>query len=315
MSTFAQVQPAFRGLGEVASIAAAVIWSVSITMYAKYGKHVDNILLNVNKNVVAGVCLVLTALFFQIPIPSSASQLPILGLSGVIGIALGDTLFFFGLMHIGANLVSALQCLAPLIAAILALIFLGESMTQLELVGMIFTVVAVTGVVLFHKKDGVGGSSISRKDYTLGIIYSLASAVCHGIGIVMSRQALQEIDIVYGTVARIAPAVIALAVWQYRAKSRSDSQVSIWATKKQGLLLTAAAFLGTYLGLILMSLSTKYTKAGVGTALSSTYPIWVIPVARLMTNERSSLISIICTVFAVLGIVIMVLGGTQVGFE
>jgi drug/metabolite transporter (DMT)-like permease len=131
----------------------------------------------------------------------------------------------------------------------------------------------------------------------------------------MSRQALQEIDIVYVTVARIGPAVIALAVWQYRAKSRSDSQVSIWATKKQGLLLTAAAFLGTYLGLILMSLSTKYTKAGVGTALSSTYPIWVIPVARLMTNERSSLISIICTVFAVLGIVIMVLGGTQVGFE
>lgn len=315
MSTFAQVQPAFRGLGEVASIAAALIWSVSITMYAKYGKHVDSLLLNVNKNVVAGVCLVLTALFFQIPIPSSTSQLPILGLSGVIGIAMGDTLFFFGLMHIGANLVSALQCLAPLIASVLALIFLGENMTQLELVGMVVTVVAVTGVVLFHKVDRASGGKNSHKDYILGIVYSLASAVCHGIGIVMSRQALQEIDIVYGTVARIAPAVIALAIWQHRTKSKNEPQVAIWATKKQGLLLTAAAFLGTYLGLILMSVSTKYTKAGIGTALSSTYPVWVIPVARLMTKERSSLISIICTVFAVVGIIIMVLGGQHVGFE
>jgi drug/metabolite transporter (DMT)-like permease len=218
-------------------------------------------------------------------------------------------------MHIGANLVSALQCLAPLISAILALFFLGESMTQLEIVGMIVTVVAVTGVVLFHKKDEIGESSVSRKNFAVGIFYSLASAVCHGIGIVMSRQALQEIDIVYGTVARIAPAIIALAIWQNRTKAKIESPVAIWATKKQGLLLTAAAFLGTYCGLILMSLSTKYTKAGVGTALSSTYPIWVIPVARVMTNERSSLVSIMCTVFAVVGIIIMVLGGPHLGFE
>ena len=315
MSTFAQAQPAFRGLGEVASLAAALIWSLSITMYSKYGKHVDSILLNVNKNVVAGICLVLTALAMRTPVPQTFTQVPILGLSGVIGIALGDTLFFFALMHIGANLTSALQCLAPLISAVLALMFLGENMSDLEVVGMIVTIVAVTGVVLFHKKDQAGTSPVSQRKFALGVAYALASAICHGIGIVMSRHALQDIDIVYGTFARILPAVLALAIWQRRMVPKTPDQVPIWATRKQGLILTAAAFLGTYMGLILMSLSTKYTKAGVGTALSSTYPIWVIPVARVMMNERSSLVSIVCTVLAVVGIVIMVLGGPGVGFE
>ena len=66
--------------------------------------------------------------------------------------------------------------------------------------------------------------------------------------------------------------------------------------------------MGTYLGLMLMSLGTKYTKAGVGAALSSTYPIWVIPMARVLIGERSNWRSLVFTVFAVLGIVVMVLG-------
>ena len=300
--------PGLLHVGEVASIVAALVWSFSITLYAKYGQHVDSIVLNINKNLVAGICLVLTAVAMHIPWPQAWSQLPLLGLSGIIGIAIGDTLFFLALLRIGANLTSALQCLAPLLAALLAVWFLDEGMTPMETVGMVITVLAVSLVVLFSKKSSPSPEVNTRHIFFSGVALAIASAACHAIGIVMSRHSLQHVDVVYGTLARLIPAFAALTLWHRRKSRGSANRVALWASKRQGVYLTLAAFLGTYLGLILMSLSTKYTKAGVGTALSSTYPIWVIPIARVVTQERSNWIGAVGTIVAVVGIIIMLLG-------
>ena len=309
MATFVQAAPPFQQLGEVSSLAAALIWSVSITLYTKFGAGFSGIRLNIYKGLVAGAFLLLTVLVLQIQLPAAVGKLPMLALSGVIGIAVGDSLFFTSLGRIGAGMTSAVQCLAPLISALIAAVVLGESMNTTETAGMLITVAAVTAVVFFNQ-HGDAPLALMPKDKLLsGIAFALAAAMCQGVAVVLARKGMQEVHVLYGTLARLVPATGLLLLLQWRLpRSAQVSDQRIWSNHSRGSVLTLAAFMGTYLGLMLMSLGTKYTKAGVGAALSSTYPIWVIPMARVLIGERSNWRSLVFTVFAVLGIVVMVLG-------
>ena len=312
MATFVQAAPLFQQLGEASSLAAALIWSVSITLYTKFGAGISGIRLNIFKGTVAGTLLLLTVAVLKTPMPSVVGKLPILALSGVVGIAVGDSLFFTSLSRIGAGMTSAVQCLAPLISALIAAAVLGESMNTAETVGMVITVAAVTGVVFFNQRGDTPLALLPRDKLLKGIGYALAAAVCQGVALVLARQAMQEVHVLYGTLARLLPATVVLLLLQWRlSKPGIGGDQKIWTPRKRGSVLTLAAFMGTYLGLMLLSLSTKYTKAGVGAALSSTYPIWVIPVAHVMIGERSNWRSVVFTVFAVLGIVVMVMGGAS----
>ena len=70
--------------------------------------------------------------------------------------------------------------------------------------------------------------------------------------------------------------------------------------------LSLAAFAGTFLGVLLMSFGAKYAKAGVAAALTSTYPVWIVPIAKFILKERVSWQSAVCTALAVGGIILMV---------
>ncbi len=59
------------------------------------------------------------------------------------------------------------------------------------------------------------------------------------------------------------------------------------------------------MGLILQSTGTKYAKAAIAAALTSTYPLWIIPLAAIFLNEKSSKGAIVATFCAVGGIILM----------
>ena len=69
MATFVQAAPLFQQLGEASSLAAALIWSVSITLYTKFGAGISGIRLNIFKGTVAGTLLLLTVAILKLPLP------------------------------------------------------------------------------------------------------------------------------------------------------------------------------------------------------------------------------------------------------
>ena len=81
--------------------------------------------------------------------------------------------------------------------------------------------------------------------------------------------------------------------------------VRLWVQRFAFLLL--AAVTGAYVGLVLMSLGLKYSKAGVATAILGTYPIWVVPVAHFYLGEKTRPQTTIWIVLASLGICFLVL--------
>ena len=71
----------------------------------------------------------------------------VLAISGIIGIAIGDSAYFAALKRIGANKTLLLESLAPPLSGVLALMLLGAALSIQSWLGVIITTLAVTFVV------------------------------------------------------------------------------------------------------------------------------------------------------------------------
>lgn len=295
-------------LGELSSLAAALIWSVSMSIYAVQGQGVPASALNLFKNLIAIACFSLAWLVMRPGVPDASRDLALLALSGVLGISLGDTALFAGLKRLGPQVTSAIQCLAPPISALAAMVFLQETLTTLETLGLFATVVSVAGVIHFGRREGASLAKLPARTLAAGLAFALISAACQGIGLVISRFAIQSVDVLSGTIVRIAPALAVLFAMTLTRSSAVTLRPIDLSRRRVGWLVLAG-FLGTFLGLLLMSIGIKHAKAGVAAALTSTYPIWIIPISRFVLKSPVNWQTVACTVAAVGGIVLMLLGG------
>ena len=306
MSSLVQATPPFPLAGELASLGAAFIWACAMALYTGPAKGIPAQTMNLYKNLVAVLCLVAAIVMIDPPTPTDTHAILLLALSGIVGITIGDTAFFAALKHLGAQVSSATQCLAPPVSALLAAWAWHEMLSPLEIVGLTLTLFAVMAIIYFGKKEGAAISHLTRQELLLGVGLATISALCQALGVVIARQALQEVHILHGTLLRIGPAVMVLMLTGF-ISPQGIGLGAILRKPGQAIRLGIAAFAGAFLGLLLMTIGTKYSKAGISSALSSTYPIWIIPFARLYLGEKGNWQSVICTVVAVGGIAFMLL--------
>jgi drug/metabolite transporter (DMT)-like permease len=293
--------------GELAALGAALLWALSTCLFRRFGSGVPAARLNLFKGVVAIVALFVTLLITQPPLPIRASDWLLLALSGIVGLAIGDTAFFVALPRLGAQATSAIQCLAPPLTALLAFVTLGEEMSPFELLGLAVTLAAVAGVIRFGTRGRGALPDLGPRAVTTGVICAIVAAVAQAIGVVLARDAFAEVDVVAGTVLRFVPSVIVLLAVRVLWKRGAAVTAPLPLGSSRSLGLLAAAFAGTYLGVLCFSAGTKYTKAGIVTSISHTYPVWIIPLAALILGERSSWPSVLFTVLAVTGVGLMFL--------
>jgi len=289
-------------LGEAASLAAAMIWACSLSLYSRFGRQVPSAGLNLYKNFVALSCLVITGLFMGFHWPDGL-HMAAFALSGLIGLALGDTLFFHGLKTIGVQRSSVIQCLAPPLAAVISFLAFGETLGRWEWIGLFVTTGALAWLITARKQNV---TLTAHLDWS-GVLAALGAAICQALAVIILRQSLQGVDVITGTLLRVFPAILVLSVITYR-KSGWEPLRLVFSPMRNGLILTLAAFMGTFLGLLLMSVGAKYAKAGVTAAISSTYPVWILPIAHFLLGERVSVKSVALTLLAVAGIAIMMIG-------
>ncbi len=295
--------PSGQLLGEAASLAAAIIWACSLSLYSRYGRRVPSAGLNLYKNFVALTCLILTGLVMGFHLPDDPMRIGAFALSGLIGLALGDTLFFHGIKTIGVQRSSVIQCLAPPLAAVISFYAFGEALSQWEWLGLLTTTGAVAWLIALKNQGQTEGGGL---DWS-GVLAALGAAVCQALAVIILRQSLQGVDVITGTLLRVLPAILVLSVLSFMRSGWEPVRL-VFSPVRNGLILSLAAFMGTFLGLLLMSTGAKYAKAGVTSAISSTYPVWILPIAHFLLGERVSWKSVALTLLAVAGIAIMMIG-------
>lgn len=295
----------------VAALTAALCWTVATLLWRRLPTTWTARQLNLGKTLLAFLLqLPLIALAPWPPVPGGA--LLLLALSGVVGIAWGDSLFFSALRRLGSRRSLTLTAGGPALTALVGLVVLGEQPGATQWLGIGLISLAV---VLVARQRPAEQPGQARGVPWRGLGLALAAMACGSAGALLSRMALRSGDVpaVLAATVRLGGATLALTpVW---------AELGGWATLRalaarplrpgpftRGRLLAGrwptlvvATLLGTSLGIILQQLALTGLPGGLAVALLSTSPVMALPLARL-EGDRPGAVGVLAALAAVAGV-------------
>ena len=302
-------------LGEIASLITAVCYATSSTFFTAAGKRFGAMVANRTRLVTAVLLLVMVhwiGLGEPLPLDAGAERWFWLGLSGIVGLALGDAFLFQAYVSIGPRMGLLLLSLAPAIAAILAWLFLNERLGPGKLLGMFVTLAGIIWVVLERKSNGHENGSIfsSLKDahYRTGLLLGLGAATGQAVGLTLAKKGLGgDFPALSGNLIRMSLA--ALAFWmltiiqgQVRPtfeKIRS-APTGLW-------YILGGAIIGPVIGVSLSLFAIQRTSVGVASTIIALPPVILLPVSWFILKERFGWGAVWGTLLAVCGVALLFL--------
>jgi drug/metabolite transporter (DMT)-like permease len=292
-------------IGEISALITAFLWSGTSIAFTAASTRIGSLQLNINRMLLAVILLFLTIMIGNINYSLSTSQIYFLILSGVAGLVLGDTFLFKAFQYIGARLGMIIMALVPAISTILALIFLGETISLAGISGMIITLSGIY-IVIIEKKE-IHHSKV--KTNKLGIFYGFLGALGQASGLVLAKFAFEEgsINGFVATFVRISTSVafmliLALIVKRYR------NPVKIYSRDPKALIATiVGTILGPYLGITFSLISIEYTKVGIASTLMAMVPVIMLPLVRFYYKEKLNWQAVSGAFLAVGGVAILFL--------
>lgn len=301
-------------VGETAALATSVSWTLCGLAFALAGRRVGSMAVNQVRILIAVVILVvIRAAIFGAPLPDGSSeQLTMLALSGIAGLALGDSFFFYCIAVLGPRLGAVLMATSPVMCALLAWPMLGESPDAQAVVGIAVTVIGVVTVVV---EPGGEPTWVTQKPKRKGpaILCGLLGAFGQALGLVLSKMGMvgsgleaDAIDPFSATVVRMVAGAAGVVVIAALGRRLWRSVVAMRDRRALGATLVGVVF-GPTLGVWLSMVAVRGTNAGVAAALMALPPVLMIPTARIAYGARPGRWAILGTVVAVSGTAVLML--------
>lgn len=294
-------------IGEIAGLATSLFFSMTAMIFASTGRMVGSQVTNRTRLVFALAYLViLNTILFREPLPFSAdsSRWMWLGISGVIGLSLGDAFFFQALVSVGARLGSLLMSLAPIFGSVIAWTFFGETLTPLQITGIVLALSGIGWVVLSHEEPPDTPRGHTRRGVFFGILAALGQAA----GLVLSKQGMfGEFSPFQANVIRMLAAVAFTWAWTF-FEGKAGATISTLRAKPQVIrLLALGALVGPVLGVSSSLLAVQHTEIGVASTLMALPPVIILPVSYFVFKEKIGWQAVAGTVLAIAGVAVLFL--------
>ena len=292
--------PAFnQTIGNIAALASACAWAAGAIFFRKLGDKASPLGMNLGKCVIGVIYLGITLLFTSFS-GISIQAIMLLGVSGLLGIALADTFFFKALIDLGPRQILMLETLSPVFTVILAISFLGERPQAASWLGMLL-ILAGTGAVLWEHSQK---ERINKRKFT-GIKYAILFVICNSLGIILAKIAVVSISALQATFIRLLWGVIGLSIWGGITRQLKE-WVSPFKDIKTLKLMLLSAFIVIFGGFLLSIAALKYTSASIATILNSTTPLFILPLSAIFFKEKISFSKIISAGLVVAGVVLLI---------
>jgi len=259
--------------------------------------------LNFFKNIVASVLFLATFLVMgqELAHSAPAADYLILLLSGVLGIAVGDTLFFKSLNIVGAGLSQIVSLAYSPFVIFFTFTFLHERLTQWDLLG---AVLILLGIFLTTTREQEHG--LSKHDLRVGVTLATFAVAINALGITIAKPVLDRSPVLWATAIRLAGGVAALMLLTAFSKRHRR----LWNTlrpSRSWRVAIPAAFMGAYLAMFVWVAGVKFTQASTASILNQMSAIFVLPMAAIMLHERITLRKLIAVAMAIAGVVLVTL--------
>jgi len=282
-------------IGGLFALISAFMWAWVSVIYRDVGRHVSPAGITIAKSSIACVfllgCIMVKGLG---PLPTTG--LLFLVLSGVLGIAIGDTYFFKSLNILGLRSALFLTLLIPLFTLCLSCFILKERVLWVNGLGIILTLSGI-GFILWERSRGEKSQSVDRGK---GLGYALISAIACAVSIICAKAVIADISALTGTFIRQLSGLLILIIWATLNKNLKEI-IQPCLSFVQLKQIVQAAFLGTFLATWMSLEALKYTDAYAATTLNATSPLFILFITYVLWKEKVSLKAVLSSFIAMAG--------------
>lgn len=300
-------------LGEIISIGVAFSWTATALLSEMGSKRMGNVTLNFTRMAIA---LIFSAILFWIvtgsPLPAKASTEAYLWmmLSGLVGYVIGDFCLFQCYIIIGSKFGQLFMTLAPITAAIMAWITLGQ---QLRATAIIAMAVTLTGIAITVLGRGGDNHRLSLKLPLNGVLFAIGAAVCQGVGLVLSKIGMNHYEAslavpcdewilpFYANVFRCIAGIIGFALLLMFHEGFGSLRKNM-TDRTSMTVATLTTIFGPFVGVGCSLLAVQYTSAGIASTLMALTPIIIILPAWWLFKQPITLKSVIGACISVAGV-------------
>jgi len=309
-----------------AAILATLLFSLSAVSGKRLSHHLSGVEANFWRFLLAAFLLGAYAHSFGLGLGGGA--LGMFFISGIIGFGVGDYGLFRAYPILGSRLTMVMtQCLAAPFAASIEWLWMGETLS----LGQVLAGTAILmGVALALAPSET--VDVDKKHWKAGILWGLMSAFGQGFGAVLSRKALslmeapttleswlgfryklETLDGMSQAYQRVLGGLTVMAILllirkiKIRKGGSIQTEVPLTSASLKLIigLIVANTLCGPMLGVGAYQWALSSLPSGIVLSVVSLSPLVIIPLAMKFEGERPTLRSIIGSVVAVAGVVLM----------
>lgn len=298
-------------IGMAAGITTSCLWTFGVLLFALACKRIGSFNVNAYRIALAtGFLIVANFIFLGAPLPvATREQWFWIGLSGIIGLGLGDIALFKAFVIAGPRLTVLVFSTSAIFSTIGAYIILGETIRPLGLCGIAITLAGIAVAVLGADKTEDNGTSKRLKIW--GLILAAFGAFGQGIGAVLSKRGmLNDPSVILNPLSTALMRMLlgTLFIWMVALVFRKLTTLRKVFRDKEGMKQTVlAAIIGPFLGMVSSMVAIANTQAGVAQISMSLMPVLIIPVEWMLYRRKTCLQGILGAVTAVVGIAVLLL--------
>jgi DME family drug/metabolite transporter len=289
--------------GEAYAIACAFLWALSSTLVKSQTHKMSIVLLGALRTIPALIMYWCVLLFsgragepFRLPLRIWA----LFTGSTVVGLVVGDLLYFQSMKTIGLSRAMPISTTYPFFTLAFSVLFLDEQFDWIVVLGAVLIAVGAYLLAVPQDVQKDEGDDRSRQRIDLvGVGLAFVAAVCWAASTVMVRAGLSEVDVAVANSVRLSILLVSLLVLLPR-QGNHVAQV-----KSYGLSTLAVVFLAGILGMGLGTFTflaaVKHAGAARTSILTASTPLFGLPFSLLL-KEKLSARTFVGTVMTVLGV-------------
>ena len=290
-------------IGTICALTAALAWAGSSTIIKSITTKIDTLSLNALRLCVASILLLaVISLSGRITefINTPLMPLAYVIISGIIGLAVGDTVFIKSLSYLDVSRAFPIaQCAYPVFTMFLAVSLLGESFTWVTGLGAFLVLLGIYLITSTWKASGI--NSAPRRISGKGIVLALIAGTGWAVATVTLKLGVMEMDPLVAGAIRISSAAIVLLSFALSQRKRGALQLRKYGSPSLALALTSG-LISPGMGMVFFIIAIQLLGAGKTAALSATSPLFLLPFSVFILKERLTRLTLIGILIGIAGI-------------
>lgn len=292
-------------LGIIIALVASASWSLCAIFYKLLGQKIDSIGLNTIKSILSFILLLLALLISKTNILIESDIFIRIAISGIIGIVIGDSLFFAALKRLSPFILSLIYFIGPVIfSGIVGFLYFNERPTYITSIGILITLLGISFFLNIKKNE----TNIEETKTKLsGIVLAVFSIICTISSIGLLKPILNDVPTATVTMYRMLVSAICLILFGIITKKYKEWKKSL-SEKKYNIKLFSTISLETFGGFWLSLTAIKYCHFVVISTIYALEPLFIIIFMLAINKYKLIKKEIYGFILSIIGIILIFKG-------